>query len=284
MKSNVRSKVISTVKAAEILRYLFLAAGSAVILFPLYVTVITALKTPAESAVNFFALPSTLYLENFSEVLRKAHYFRFFFNSIIVVIVSLTAEMILVPMFSYAVARNTGRYFRFIFTLTVLGIFVPFQVVMLPTIKMFSSLNLLSMYGLILLYMTYTFKKGVFLFTGYIRSIPLELEESAYMDGCTVVQTYKAIVFPLLSPMIATMVVIDGLWIWNDFLLPLLVLNKHYLQWTLPLFQFQFKNQYSFDFNLAFASFLLSMLPMIILYVFMQKYIISGITKGAVKG
>ncbi|MCF7944226.1 MAG: ABC transporter permease subunit, partial [Spirochaetia bacterium] len=91
-------------------------------------------------------------------------------------------------------------------------------------------------------------------------------------------------IFPLLKPMTATMIVIDGLWIWNDFLLPLLVLNKKLLNWTLPLFQFQFKNQYNFDFNLAFASFLLSMLPMIIVYIFMQRYIISGITKGAVKG
>ncbi len=104
------------------------------------------------------------------------------------------------------------------------------------------------------------------------------------MDGCSVFKTYLFIIFPLLKPMIATMIVIDGLWIWNDFLLPLLVLNKNHLQWTLPLFQFQFKNQYTFDFNLAFASFLLSMAPMIILYIFMQKYIISGITKGAIKG
>lgn len=270
--------------STNIIRHLFLILGSFVIIFPLYVTLITALKTPAESAANFFALPGSFYLGNFAEVLRKAHFFRFFLNSCIVLFVSLLAEMLLVPLFSYAVARNTGRYYRFFFTLTVLGIFVPFQVVMLPTIKMFSSLNLLSLYGLVLLYMTYTFKKGAFLFTGYIRSIPLELEESAYMDGCTVAQTYRVIIFPLLSPMIATMVVIDGLWIWNDFLLPLLVLNKHHLQWTLPLFQFQFKNQYTFDFNLAFASFLLSMLPMIVLYMFMQKYIISGITKGAVKG
>ena len=268
----------------QAIRYLFLGLGAITILFPLYVTLITALKTPAESAANFFALPTTLYLGNFLEVLRKAHYGRFFLNSIIITVVSLTAEILLVPMFAYAVARNTGKYYRFIFTLTVSGIFVPFQVVMLPTIQLFSSLKLLLITGLILLYLTYPFKKGVFLFTGYIRSIPQELEDSAYMDGCSVAQTYRTIIFPLLSPMIATMIVIDGLWIWNDFLLPLLVLNKHYQQWTLPLFQFQFKNQYTFDFNLAFASFLLSMLPMIIMYLFMQRYIISGITKGAVKG
>ncbi|MCF7942421.1 MAG: carbohydrate ABC transporter permease [Spirochaetia bacterium] len=269
----------------DILLHLLLTAGAVTILIPLYITIVTALKTPSESAASFFALPGSLYLDNFAAVLGKSHYFRFFLNSITITAVSLLGEILLVPLFSYAVVRNMDRfYFKVIFMLTVFGIFVPFQVVMLPTIKLFSRMGLLSFPGLILLYLTYTFKKGAFLFVGYLRSIPLELEESAYMDGCSVFKTYLFIIFPLLKPMIATMIVIDGLWIWNDFLLPLLVLNKNHLQWTLPLFQFQFKNQYTFDFNLAFASFLLSMAPMIILYIFMQKYIISGITKGAIKG
>ncbi len=268
-----------------ILRYILMLIGAVVIIFPMYVTLITALKTSQESAQNFFSLPKSFYLENFKSVITKAHYGQFFLNSIIITIISLFGEMLLVPLFSYAVARNLNRkYFSIIYILTILGIFVPFQVVMLPTIKLFSSLKLLSVSGLILLYLTYTFKKGAFLFVGYMKSIPLELEDSAYMDGCSIVQIYYHIIFPLLKPMIATMIVIDGLWIWNDFLLPLLVLNKNHLQWTLPLFQFQFKNQYTFDFNLAFASFLLSMLPMIILYILMQKFIISGITRGAIKG
>jgi len=265
--------------------YAVLITGVLIILFPLYITLITSLKTPQESARSFFALPRTLYLDNFKSVVTKAHYFTYFLNSIIVTVVSLTCEMIVVPLFAYAVSRNSGKkYYRIIYMLTIFGIFVPFQAVMLPTIKLLSRTNLLSITGLILMYVTYTFKKGAFLFVGFLQSVPRELEESAYMDGCTITQSYRRIVFPLLQPMIATMIVIDGLWIWNDFLLPLLVLNKNSLQWTLQLFQFQFKNQYSFDFNLAFASFLLSMLPMIILYIFMQRFIISGITKGAVKG
>ena len=265
--------------------YTVLITGVLLILFPLYITLITSLKTPQESAQSFFALPKTLYLDNFKSVVTKAHYFTYFFNSIIVTVVSLTCEMIVVPLFAYAVSRNSNKkYYRIIYLLTIFGIFVPFQAVMLPTIKLLSRTSLLSIPGLILMYVTYTFKKGAFLFVGFLQSVPRELEESAYMDGCTITQSYRRIVFPLLQPMIATMIVIDGLWIWNDFLLPLLVLNKNSLQWTLQLFQFQFKNQYSFDFNLAFASFLLSMLPMIILYIFMQRFIISGITRGAVKG
>ncbi len=265
--------------------YIILGIGALIILFPLYVTIVTAFKTPQESAQSFFSLPNSFYMKNFMTVMAKANFGRYFLNSIVITLVSLSGEMILVPLFAYAVVRNTHkRYFSIIFLLTIFGIFVPFQVVMLPTIKLFSKLHLLSTGGLILLYLTYTFKKGAFLFVGFLKAIPMELEESGYMDGCTIGQAYRHIILPLLKPMMATMVVIDGLWIWNDFLLPLLVLNKNHMQWTLPLFQFQFKNQYSFDFNLAFASFLLSMLPMIILYIFMQRFIISGITKGAIKG
>jgi len=265
--------------------YILLALGVILILFPMYITVITALKTPQESAQNFFALPHGLYLDNFQKIIMKAHYGRYFLNSFLITITSLIGELLVVPLFAYSVSRNMQKpLYKIMYTLTIFGIFVPFQAVMLPTIKLLSNLSLLNILGLILLYVTYTFKKGAFLFVGFLQSIPKELEESAFIDGCTLTQSFMRIIFPLLQPMIATMIVIDGLWIWNDFLLPLLVLNKDSMSWTLQLFQFQFKNQYSFDFNLAFASFLMSMLPMIVLYLFMQRFIISGITKGAVKG
>ena len=268
----------------QIFIYTILILGVFLVLFPMYITLVTAMKTTQESVNNFFSLPHGIYLDNFKKVITKAHYFRYFLNSITVTSISLMCEMVVVPLFAYAVTRNTDRkYYKIIYMLTIIGIFVPFQAVMLPTIKMLSKVNLLSTTGIILLYITYTFKKGAFLFVGFLQTIPRELEESAYMDGCTITQSYLKITFPLLQPMIATMIVIDGLWIWNDFLLPLLVLNKNNLQWTLQLFQYQFKNQYSFDFNLAFASFLLSMMPMVVLFIFMQRFIISGMTKGAIK-
>ena len=264
---------------------IYLVIGCLLILFPLYITIITALKTPQESALNFFALPKSFFLGNFKKIIDKSNFFLYFKNSVIISVISISLEMVLLPLFSYVIARNmNSKYYKFIYFLTVLGIFIPFQVVMMPTIKLMFKVNLLSSAGLIILYITYTMKKGTFLFVGYLKSIPIELEKSAYMDGCGILQTYVMIVLPLLKPLIATMIIVDGLWIWNDFLLPLLMLNRDVHGWTIPLFQFQFKNQYSFDFNLAFTSFLLSMLPIIILYSFLQKHIISGMTKGAVKG
>ncbi len=243
------------------------------------------MKTAAESSQNFFSLPSGIYLENFKKVIQKSDFFVYMRNSIIITLISLCGEILLVPAFSYAVSRNKHKpFFKAIYYMTIIGLFIPFQVVMLPTVKLLSKINLLSMGGVILLYLTYTLKKGVFLVVGYMDNISIELEQSAYLDGCSRFQVYRLIIFPLLTPILATLLIVDGLWIWNDFLMPLLILNQDSQAWTLPLFQAQFKNQYSFDFNLAFASFLLSMMPIIIFYIFMQRNIMSGITNGALKG
>lgn len=272
-------------RICDVLTYIVLIFGLILILFPLYITVVTAFKTPEQSAQNFFSLPRGLYTANFLKIFRTSKFFVYLKNSILITLISLLGEVIIVPLFSYAISRNRKKpYYRVIFLMTIVGLFVPFQVVMLPTVKMFVKLSLLNSLGVILLYWTYTLKKGVFLVVGFLETAPLELEESATIDGCSVMQSYRSIIFPLLTPIIATLLIVDGLWIWNDFLLPLLLLNTDPASWTLPLFQAQFKNEYSFDFNLAFASFLLSMSPIIIFYAFMQRHIISGVTRGAIKG
>ena len=121
------------------------------------------------------------------------------------------------------------------------------------------------------------------MFVNYIRSLPLEIEEAARIDGCNTFQVYNRVVLPLLGPMLATLVVMDALWFWNDFMLPLLLLNKSREYWTLPLFQYNFKTEYSFNYTMAFTAYFMSMFPIIAVYCFGQKYIISGLTAGAVK-
>jgi raffinose/stachyose/melibiose transport system permease protein len=138
--------------------------------------------------------------------------------------------------------------------------------------------------GLVLIYITYALCQGVFLFVAYFKSVPLEIEEAAEIDGCGILRTFFQIIYPLVKPMTATVIILNTLWIWNDFLLPLLILNKQASFWTLPLFQYNFKSQFSFDYNLAFASFLFSIVPMLVFYGFLQKYIIKGLTAGSVKG
>lgn len=265
--------------------YIIAAAGSILVLLPFYVTLITAFKTPQESAQNFFAFPKTLYLENFKQVFAKAGYLKYFGNSAIVTVTSLVLIYVLVTMISYAIARcmKQSKYYPFIFGFIVLGMFVPFQVIMVPLVQFMGNLGLSNKTGLILLHVTYASMQAVFLLVNYIQNVPVDLEEAAYIDGCTTVQAYVKIVLPLLKPMTSTVLVLNALWIWNDFQMPLMILNKLPDTWTLPLFQYNFKSQYSYDYNMAFASYLIAMVPVLIAYICAQKNIVEGLTAGAVK-
>lgn len=273
-------------RPSSFFKYLFLILGCLVIAAPLYVTIITAFKTREESTVNFFSFPSQFYLGNFRKIIEKQNYFRYLGNTVIITVCSLILMALVIPSLSYALSRNMRRskFYRFSYIYLVIGLFVPFQVVMIPLVKIASSFHMSNIWGLIVLNLVFALRDGVFLFVAYMDSVPRELEESAFIDGAGVVQTYIQIVFPLVKPMTATIMILNGLSVWNDFMLPLLLLNKSKDSWTLQLFQYNFKTTYSFDYNLAFASFLLSMLPVMVVYVFAQKYIIQGLTTGAVKG
>lgn len=265
--------------------YILLIILSGVIIFPIYVTFVTAVKTTAESSKNFFALPSGLYLGNFITVMNDANFLNYVTNSIGITVVSVGLISVIVPMVSYAIARQMKKhkYYRIIYIAIILSIFAPFQVIMVPLTQLCAKLGLMNQGGLILIYLAFALGMGVFLFVGYYKSIPIELEEAAYLDGCTTTQTFFKIVYPLAKPMSVTIIILNTLWIWNDFLLPLLILNRSAATWTLPLYQYNFKSAYTFNYSLAFASFMFSIVPMIILYALLQKYIIEGLTAGAVK-
>lgn len=268
----------------KVLVYGLLLAGLLLILYPLYITVITAFKSPAESTQNFFAFPKSLYLENFKSVFKKANYLRYFMNSIFVTVVSVAVIMLLTPMCAYAISRNMKKkYFKFVYLYILAGLFVPFQALMVPLVNYTAALNLNNQFGLILLHVTFAAPQAVFLLVNYIRSVPQDLESAALIDGCTTFGAYWRIVLPLISPMLVTVLVLNAMWIWNDFQLSLMILNKSPDSWTLPLFQYNFKSQYTFDYNMAFASYLVAIVPIILVYIFAQRYIVDGLTQGAVK-
>lgn len=252
MKRSKSSRIL------KILSYVLLITGMIVILYPFYLTIITALKTPQESSQSFFSFPQSFYLGNFVNVLQKANYFVFFRNSAVVTLVSVFLIMVLIPMCSYAIARNMEkRYYKTMYFYLLAGIFVPFQVIMVPLVKYLAKLKLCNIPGLIIMCVTLASSQGVFLLVNYIRSVPRDLEEAAYIDGCGTVKAYVKIVLPMIKPILATIFVLNALWVWNDFQMPLLILNQSQDMWTLPLFQYNFKSQYSFDYNLAFASYLI---------------------------
>jgi raffinose/stachyose/melibiose transport system permease protein len=253
-------------------------------LFPLYLTVAVAFKTPEQSAQNFFSPPTSFYFENFKKVMSDKYFFTYFFNSLFVTVCSVAVIAVFIPMVSFSIARNgKSRYYKVMYLFFVSGIFVPFQVLMVPLAQFASRTNLLNRHGLVLIYIAYALCQGVFLFVAYYKSVPLELEEAAEIDGCDMVRTFFKIIYPIVKPMTVTIIILNTLWIWNDFLLPLIILNKHNSSWTMPLFQYNFKSQYTADYNLAFAAFMFSIVPMLIFYAFLQRYIIQGLTAGSVK-
>lgn len=268
----------------RVLRTLLLLLGLIMIIGPLYLVVINAFKSLEEAGRSFFAFPTSFYLGNFEKLFAKSNYWMYVKNSTVITVAAVALVVLLVPTVSYAIARNDNkRYFKCVYFYLLMGLFIPSQVIMLPVTKLMTRLHMLSPGGLVLLYATFSLTQGVFLFVHYIRALPYEIEEAARIDGCSTLQVYYKIILHLVKPMLATLIIMDVLWFWNDFMLPLMILNKTKDFWTLPLFQYNFKTEYSFDYTMAFTAYLMSMLPVLAVYCMGQKYIIKGLTAGAVK-
>lgn len=265
--------------------YLILFAGIMFMIIPLIVTIVSSFKPTAEITGNFFGLPKEFTLDNYQRLFKDG-ISQYFFNSSLLTVVGVGLIVVIVPMAAFSIARHMKRSkaFAIMYIFLIIGIFVPFQVIMLPMTKLMSVLDLNNHVGLILLYLAYAIPQTLFLYVGYIKAIvPEDMDEAAAIDGCDKFTMYWKIIFPLLKPMHATVLIINALWIWNDFLLPLLVLNKDQNLWTLPLFQYNYQGMYFSDYGPSFASYVVGIIPILIVYLIFQKNIISGMTSGAVK-
>jgi len=265
--------------------FIVLAAGLFLVMIPFYLTIVSAFKTDMELYSRFFALPQTLNLENFKTIFAKPTFLDSFFNSLKLTVISLIGCGIMLPMASYPISRrmHTSKAYHFLYYYMVAGIFVPFLVRMIPVIKLLNSMNLANQTGLVLIYLGGATCEGVFLMTGYLASVPHDMEEAAYIDGASTFQVFTQIMYPVMKPIIITVLIKNCLWFWNDYLLPSLLL-KLPEERTLVLFQYNFKGEHATQYPLVFACLLVSMLPMMIFYFFMQKQIIGGMMAGAVKG
>lgn len=263
-----------------------LCAGLLLILIPLFLTIITAMKTKSELMRSFFALPESFYLGNFETILAKPDYGYAIVNSLLITGTALAVMMVILPTMSFAMARGMrhSKLFKVLYYTVIAGIFVPFQVRMLPLMKLMTFLGMANRLGIVILYIATSACEGVFLYVGYLAHMPVDLEEAAHIDGANTNTMFWKIIYPLLMPITATVMIKNGLWIWNDFMLPLLMLNKSSEFHTITLFQYAFKTAYTTDYTLAFATFIMSMLPIMLLYSLCQRHIISGLTSGAVKG
>lgn len=271
-------------RAARIASFAAVAILAAAFLFPLYVAVLMAFKSAKETFDSFYGLPSSLDFSNFAHAWQTSDYPKAILNSLIVTAVSVALIIIASALAGYAIARRNKPFYNVIFLLFLSGMMVPFQVTMLPLYKLGKSLHMINTHwGIALIYGGFGVQMGVLFYTGFVRGISREIEEAARMDGCSTPGIFFRIVMPLLKPVTATVLVLNVLYIWNDFLLPLLYLqDKHYR--TIPLQQYFFFGQYSSDLNLAFAYAVMGMVPIVAFFLFMQRFIIKGIAAGAIKG
>lgn len=257
---------------------------AAIFFIPFYVSIVYSFKNAEETARSPFSLPKILHFENYTRAIEVSNFFSALKNSIIVTIGVVVIITLFCSMAGYAIARGRSKIYTVLYYMFLTAIILPFQVVMFPlyqTLKQYGLLNTHT--GLILAIAGFQIGFTIFLYTGFVKSIPLELEEAAKIDGCNQFQTFFKIIFPLLKPINATSVVFAAITAWNDFAISIIVVQKPEVR-TLPLTQFFFVGQYSIEMNMAFAAFTLSMIPIVILFIFGQRYIVSGVTAGAVKG
>jgi raffinose/stachyose/melibiose transport system permease protein len=256
---------------------------SLTIAVPLYFAVVTALKTPDQLGGTGFGLPTDVRWANFADAWRLTDFPTAALNTALITVGGVVLTLLTNSMVAYAIARNLDRrFFRGMYFYFVSALFVPFPIIMLPVAKQTALLGLDNRLGLVLLYVVYGLAINIFLFTAYIQSIPRELEEAAAMDGASTWGTFWRVIFPLLAPMNATVGIMTCLWAWNDFLLPLVILSDPDSA-TLQLVQYVFQSQFQTNYPTAFASYLMAMAPLLVVYIVAQRWVISGVTRGAVK-
>ena len=275
-------------KAANIVAMAGLIIIFIAYMFPFLMVVINSLKQKRDIIKSPFSWLYTikgLSFDNFVKAFTQMDFLNAFKNSLLVTISATALVTLLAAMLAHYIVRHNNTISKLTFALMVASMIIPFQAIMIPLVSIYGgTLNVLNHRAtLVFMHTGFSMAMSVFMFHGFIKgSIPIALEVAAYIDGCTNAQTFFKIVFPLLKPIISTMVILNALAFWNDFLLPSLVLTDKKLL-TLPLSTYSFYGTYSADYGTIMAGLLLCVIPILVLYVVLQKQIIGGVVAGAVK-
>lgn len=277
MSAKARSRIY------VLLLEVFLLLLSMVVIIPLLIMLLGSFKNPSEVTAFNLNLPKEWLFENYSEVFEKAGLITAFLNGIFITAVSTIMTIGISSIAAFSLARKRTSLSRFLYYFFFLGTIIPMQII--PTIKLFNALGIYGGYtNAILIYSALNIPFSCFLFTGFIRGIPKALDEAAFLDGASGLRVFFSVIFPLLKPINMTVLILVFMNIWNDINIPLYFLIDP-SKWTMPLSVYQFFGMYSgSNWNLVFADLIMTILPVVILFLFAQKYIIEGLTEGAVKG
>lgn len=254
-----------------------------IFLIPFYFVLINSVKGFADILIDAAAWPQEFLFSNYMKVWDIINFPRAFWNSLIITVISNIGLVIISSMAAWKMVRTPGKFSKILFVLFVSAMVIPFQTVMIPLMKLGGTLNLTnSIPGLIIMYFGFGVPLSLFLYHGFIKTVPIEIEESARIDGCSQFGVFWRIVFPLLKPITVTVVILNTLWIWNDYLLPLLVLQDAELR-TIPLATSSFFAQYTKQWDMGLAALVMGITPVIIFFLFLQRHIIKGIAQGSIK-
>lgn len=252
-------------------------------LYPIILVISSAFKTKKEMASNPSGLPKEVTMEFFKKAFESMNYLKTIGNTFIITLVAVALLLSMASMAAYAIARRGGKY-NLIYFLFLAGLMVPFQMRMTPLYKMILSMGLMNkLTGVIFVYLGSLTPMAIFIITGFVKSVPRELEEAAYLDGAGIYQTYFTIVMPLMKSALVTVAITNGLSIWNDYLMPMMFLQERE-KLTLTVMLSNFRGMYFNDWSLIFAGVCLIVIPMLLIYLLAQRYIVDGLTGGAVKG
>lgn len=274
-------------KIVQITKFILLLTVLFAFIAPFFLVIINSFKTKREIIENPLRLfePGGPIFENYTNAWESMEFPKAFCNSLIITLASVLFIILFSSMAAYLFARTNWKINKVIFALMLAGMAVPFQSLMIPLVSIYGAqLNILnSRATMVFMYNGFGVGMAIFIYHGFIKTnIPVSLEEAAFLEGCSKLQTFFKVVLPLLKPISATLVVLDVLWIWNDYLLPSLVLGEKSL-FTLPLSTYAFYDTYTVDYGGIMASLVLTILPIMLLYIFLQKQIIGGVLSGAVK-
>lgn len=278
-----------TQKASKIILSVLTLILGVLFLFPLYIMVINSFKDRAGLYMSPVAIPDKFLVENYAEAAERMNLSTSFFNSLLITVLSVVFIVLFSSMCAWMIARRNNKKSKGIYYLFVMTMLIPFQTLMMPLVQMMKWFRqglgipvLNTYYGMIFMYIGFGMAMAVFLFHGFIKTVPVSLEEAAMLDGAGVGDVFFRVVFPMLKPTIMTVVILDIIWIWNDYLLPSLVLTSKAKR-TIPLSTSSFFGVFTIQWNEAMAGLTMAIIPVVIFYFCAQKYIVKGISAGAVK-
>ena len=258
-----------------------LILGTLTVFFPLYMAIIIAFKKPTEmtnDVAGALSFPQQWSFDNFAQAMEVTDFWHSLGNSLLIAVATIVLAILIHSVAGYAIARSMANHkmYRVVYLYIVSGMFVPFAILMMPLVKQTAQMGLGNRLGVILLYVVFYMPMNILLYVGYLKNIPQALDEAAEIDGATTWKTYWSIVFPMMKPMHATVAVLTALGTWNDVMTPLVIMSGTGEN-TLPLAQLNFQTQFGTNYNLAFASYLLSLIPILIFYIVCQKQILKVI-------